>query len=226
MKNKKKIAVVIPARGGSKSIPYKNIKPFGGKPLLYWVCKAALESKYVDKVYVSTEDAKIKNAVKNLKLKVGIINRPMELAQDLSTDESVLLHAIDEIECDVLIDLHATHPFTTSKHLDEAIEKFVEGKHDSMVTGVLQKKFYWTREGTPLNYNPLKRPMRQQWDGTVTENGAFYVTRPATLRKYGNFLGGKIGVYEMPKEIFVDIDEPEDWALAEKMLLEIKKKKK
>ncbi|MES2087644.1 MAG: acylneuraminate cytidylyltransferase family protein [Patescibacteria group bacterium] len=213
----KKIVALIPLRGGSKSIPYKNIKNLGGKPLAFWVCQAALESKYIDAVYVSTEDEKIKKTIENLKLPIKIIDRPENLATDVATDEAVLLHAIQEIKCDILIDLHATHPLTDASHLDSALEKFVKGGYDSMLTGVLFKNFYWTREGVPLNYNPLKRPMRQQWEGTVTENGAFYITTPDTLRTHGNFLGGKIGIYEMPKDIYVDIDEPSDWEKAEKM---------
>ena len=101
----------------------------------------------------------------------------------------------------------------------------MKNNHDSMVTGVLFKKFHWTRDGKPLNYNPLKRPMRQQWEGTVTENGAFYITKRETLKKYGNFLGGNIGVFEMRREQAIDIDEPSDWEEAEILFRQFRKDK-
>ncbi|HEY4499163.1 MAG TPA: acylneuraminate cytidylyltransferase, partial [Candidatus Paceibacterota bacterium] len=85
-------------------------------------------------------------------------------------------------------------------------------------------KLYWTTEGKPLNYNPLERPRSQEWKGTITENGAFYITRPSTLKKFKNFLGGKIGIYEMDAETSIDIDEPSDWEEAEKLMRKEQKK--
>ena len=116
-----------------------------GKPLLYWTCKAAKESKYIDEVYVSTEDAKIKEVVQSLKLGVKIIDRPAEFAQDTSSTESVMLHFATLIkDFNVLNLIQATSPFTTSEDLDQAIELFFENGWDSMLTGILYKKFYWT----------------------------------------------------------------------------------
>ncbi|KKU92394.1 MAG: hypothetical protein A3J46_01890 [Candidatus Yanofskybacteria bacterium RIFCSPHIGHO2_02_FULL_41_11] len=214
-----KIVSLIPARGGSKSIPYKNIKLMAGKPLLYWTCKAAKESKYIDEVYVSTEDAKIKEVVQSLKLGVKIIDRPAEFAQDTSSTESVMLHFATLIkDFNVLNLIQATSPFTTSEDLDQAIELFFENGWDSMLTGILYKKFYWTLDGKPLNYDYLHRPRRQEFEGVVNENGAFYLTKKEVLETYKNRLGGKIGVYVMPEEKAIDIDEPADWSLAESFL--------
>jgi len=176
MTNRKKIVALIPLRGGSKSIPYKNIKPLGGKPLSYWVCKAATEAELIDEVWVSTEDKKIKETVLSFGLGVKVIDRPKEFAQDDSSTESVMLHFAGTVPFDILVTIQATSPLTESEHLDHAIRKFVTEEYDSMVSGVTLKRFFWTHDGKPLNYEPVKRPLRQEWDGTVMENGAFYVT--------------------------------------------------
>ena len=128
MYKKQKIVTLIPLRGGSKSIPYKNIKLMAGKPLCYWTLKAASESKYIDEVWVSTEDAKIKKVVESLGLgkKVKVIDRPMEFAQDTSSTESVMMHFADNVKFDILNLIQATSPFTTSNDLDTAIEFLFE----------------------------------------------------------------------------------------------------
>ena len=215
-----KTVVLIPLRGGSKSIPYKNIKDIAGKPLAFWTLHAAANSKYIDEVYVSTEDAKIKETILGLGLgpKVHVIDRPMEFAQDTSSTEAVMLHFAENVPFDLLVTIQATSPFTTSEDLDTALEKFLAGGFDSMLTGVRYKKFWWTLDGKPLNYDYLKRPRRQEWEGVVNENGAFYITKREILDTVKNRLGGKIGIFEMPEDKAVDIDEPSDWIEAEKHL--------
>jgi CMP-N-acetylneuraminic acid synthetase len=219
----KKIVSLIPLRGGSRSIPHKNIKEIAGKPLCYWTLKAASDSSYIDEVWVSTEDKEIKEVVLSLGLsKVKVIDRPLELAQDLSSTDSVMLHLAEHVQFDVINLIQATSPFTTSEDLNKALEQFSKDGNDSLLTGVLHKKFYWTPSGKPLNYDYLNRPMRQQFEGVVNENGAFYLTTRETLMKYGNRLGGKIGIFLMPEEKAVDINELSDWPLAEALILKNK----
>src|SRR3989338_309011 len=220
MINNQKIVSLIPLRGGSKSIPYKNIKEIASKPLCYWTLKAATGSKYIDEVWVSTDDKKIKDVVLALGLGVKVIDRPAEFAKDTSSTESVMLHFAEHTSFDILNLIQATSPFTTSKDLDTAIEQFEREGDDSLLTGVLYKKFYWTPDGKPLNYDYLKRPRRQEFGGVVNENGAFYLTTKEILQKNKNRLGGKIGIFLMPEEKAIDIDELADWPLAEKYLLE------
>lgn len=218
MINSLKIVSLIPLRGGSKSIPYKNIKEIAGKPLCYFVLKAAAGSKYIDEVWVSTDDKKIKEVVLSLGLGVKVIDRPAEFAQDRSSTESVMLHFAERVGFDVLNIIQATSPLTTSEDLDRAIEQFARDGDDSLLSGVLYKKFYWTPEGKPLNYDYTKRPRRQDFSGVVHENGAFYLTKKEVLEKTHNRLGGKIGIFLLPEERGIDIDEPADWALADKFL--------
>lgn len=219
----KKIIALIPLRGGSKSIPYKNIKEIAGKPLCYWVLEAAKNSEYIDEVYVSTEDEKIKKTAEALGLGVKISDRPKELAQDTTPTESVMMDFIGRIEdFDLLVLIQATSPLTTSENIDRAIEQFFREECDSLFSGVLLKKFYWTKDGQPLNYNPMMRPRRQDFEGVINENGAFYITKKDILEKYKNRLGGKIGIYAMPEYMDIDIDEPGDWPAVEKLLKKYK----
>ena len=222
MATTKKIVALIPLRGGSKSIPRKNIKLLAGKPLAYFALKAAADSKYIDEIWVSTEDKKIKDVVLGLGLGVKIIDRPEELAKDDSSTESVMLHFAKEIPFDILVTLQATSPFTTSKDLDSALKEFTKKDFDSMVSGVPTKRFFWTPEGRPLNYDPKKRPRRQDFTGSVMENGAFYITRREILEKTSSRLGGKIGVFQMLENSALEIDEPDDWKKAEKVLESLK----
>ena len=225
MYKNKKIVSLIPLRGGSKSIPYKNIKLLNGKPLCYWVLKAASESKYIDEVWVSTDDAKIKEAVLSFGLGIRVLDRPAEFATDTASTESVILHFMEHVDFDVLNLIQATTPFTSVKDLDGAIESFFGKGYDSLLTGIIYKKFFWTPDGKPLNYDYRKRPRRQEFEGVVHENGAFYLTKREILEKEKNRLGGKIGIYLFPEERGMDIDEPSDWEEAEHLMRRINKNK-
>lgn len=220
----KRIIAFIPLRGGSKSIPYKNIKEMAGKPLAYWVCSAAKNSKYIDEVYVSTEDAKIKEAVSSFNLGIKIADRPVELAADTTSTIAVVMDFINKIkDFDLFMLMQATSPLTTNDDIDRAIEQFFKGDYDSLVSGVVTHRYFWTRDGKPLNYDPMKRQRRQDWAGTVMENGAIYISKKEILEKYRHRLAGKICVFEMSEENAVEIDEPADWLAVEKLLLEHKK---
>ncbi len=217
MENRKVVALV-PLRGGSKSIPDKNIKNLNGKPLCYYTLKAAADSEYVNEVYVSTDSKKIAKVVESLDLGVQIIIRPDELATDEASTEAVMLHFTENVEYDFLITMQATSPLTEAEDIDNSLRLFAEKKCDSMLTGVRCKRFYWSQDGKPLNYNPAERPRRQDFDGVLVENGAFYISTRDLLLKEKCRLGGKIGIYEMSEETYVEIDEPEDWASVEKLL--------
>jgi len=218
MINNKKIVALIPLRGGSKSIPSKNIRKLAGKPLAYWALSAAANSKYIDEVWVSTDSPKIKKVVLGLGLRIKVIDRPAELSGDLSTTESAMLHLAEHVSFDIILMAQATSPLTTSGEIDKALEEFVKDGYDSLVTGVRVKKFFWEDSGKPINYDPANRPMRQTWSGVITENGAFYITKCNLLEKTGCRLGGKIKVFEMPAETELELDEPDDLSKVAKLL--------
>ncbi len=210
---KKSIIALIPLRGGSKSIPLKNIKPFAGHPLCYWTIKAAQDCSLIDEVWVSTDHPQIKDICLSLGTKV--IDRPAELATDTASTESVMLHFMQNLDFDILVTLQATSPFTTSLDLDEAIKLFKQRKYDSLLSAVSWKRFFWNTNNEPVNYDPYNRPRRQEFEGWLMENGAFYLTKRQILEKYQNRLGGRIGIYTMDPQSSVEIDELEDWIVAE-----------
>lgn len=213
-----KTVALIPLRGGSKSIPLKNIKLIGGKPLCAWVLEAAKMAEGIDAVYVSTDSDQIKEVVQSLRLGVGIIDRPDQYATDEATTESVMLHFMEEVDFDVLVTIQATSPLLESWHLNKALARFEQEGLDSMLSAVRTKSFFWTDDARPINYDPLHRPRRQEFAGTLMENGAFYITRREILGLNNCRLGGRIGLYEMPEETAVEIDEPRDLEILSKIL--------
>jgi N-acylneuraminate cytidylyltransferase len=168
---------------------------------------------------VSTDCQEIKEVVSRLGLGVKIIDRPAEFATDEATTESVMLHLLANVPAfDNLVTVQATSPLLESRHLDDALEKFEAGRYDSMVSVVRTRRFFWQEDGRPINYNPLRRPRRQEFSGTLMENGAFYVTKVSLLALSGCRLGGSIGVYEMPQETATEIDDLCDWNIVAQLL--------
>jgi len=215
-----KIVALIPLRGGSKSIPNKNIKIIGGKPLCAWVIEAASKVSEVNEIWISTDSSKIATVVSNLKYKVKILQRPSILATDTASTEDVMLHFAKHVDFDILILLQATSPLTTSIDIRNGIKKFLDEKANSLVTVSRIKRFFWSEEAQPLNYNPKNRPRRQDFKGILMENGAFYIVDRETLLTEKCRLGGKIILYEMPTYSMFELDEPEDFKIVEYFLLQ------
>lgn len=215
MYKNKKIIAIIPARGDSKGIPKKNIKDLNGKPLISWTIKQAKESKYIDKICVSTDDIEISSISENCGAE--IINRPRDISGDTASTESALLHASEELngDYDIMLLLQCTSPLRHSSQIDEAIEKMFNEKSDSLLTGYSNDRFYWDNEGNSLNYDFNKRPRRQDKDWEFVENGSFYLTKKEILLKNKNRLGGKVSQYIMPRWMSFEIDEPFDFELIE-----------
>jgi len=215
MRNRQNFVAIIPARGGSKGIPQKNIIPLLGKPLIYYTIQAALQTKKLDSIYVSTEDEKIKEVAQSYGIKV--INRPKRLATSIATTESVLIHAVNEIKkknglVNNIVLLQPTSPLRTSEDIDKAISMFLKRKADSLFSAARFNGFLWkTKSGKarPINYNFHNRPRRQKIMQYL-ENGAIYITKADILLKEGCRLGGRIVIYEMPSERSVEIDTPFD----------------
>lgn len=226
MKNSNYIAF-IPVRGGSKSIPLKNIKPINGRPLVYWTIDAAMNCQYIDKVYVSTDSQEIRDAVDLYKRisqtrdKLVCVDRDPETATDTATTESAMLDFAKKYEFENIILVQATSPMLEKGHLTEAIEKYESGKFDSLLSVVRQKRFVWEERGgqfVPQNYDYQNRPRRQEFNGYLVENGAFYITSKELLLESQCRMSGKIGIYEMSEDSYFEIDEVSDWIIVEKLL--------
>lgn len=220
----------IPVRGGSKSIPLKNIKPISGRPLVYWTIKAACGCKYIDKVYVATDSDKIKETVESFKTgsgtelfaKVEVIGRSPESAADTASTELAMLEFAGNYEFDNIVLVQATSPLLKSMDLDCGFEAFNEEGTDSVLSVVPQKRFHWANDEHgfihPTNYDVFHRPRRQEFDGYLVENGAFYITSRTDLIKYQNRVSGNIKAVEMNGDTFFEIDEPSDWVIIEALM--------
>jgi YrbI family 3-deoxy-D-manno-octulosonate 8-phosphate phosphatase len=214
----KKIAF-IPVRCGSKSIPLKNIEEFCGKPLVYWVVNELEKSETIDEIVIATDCREIIDVVKSFTFKkINIYIRKPINAQDSSSTESVMLEYINQANLDYndyLFLVQATSPFTRYIDFDTASHLLTRKKADSLLSCARVKKFLWNEDGKPINYNYTNRPRRQKFKGTLVENGAFYINKVANIIKYKNRLSGKIVIYEMPEFTSIELDEPDDWIIAE-----------
>lgn len=209
----------IPVRGGSKSIPMKNIKLFAGKPLVYWTVRAAVECPEISRVFVATDSDQIKHTVQGFNFnKVTVVGRGEQTASDTAATEDAMLEFANGYEFDNIILIQATSPLLTSQDLTRGIEILREA--DSVLSVVRQKRFIWEQSqyASPLNYDYKNRPRRQEFEGFLVENGAFYITSREALLRTGCRLSGKIKVVEMSGDSYTEIDEPEDWIIAEGLL--------
>jgi N-acylneuraminate cytidylyltransferase len=211
-----KIVTIIPARSGSKGIPDKNIADINGKPLIAYNIRASLDS-IVDETWVSTDSEEYKwiSACAG----ANVLMRPDELATDDSSSEDVLMHFAENVEFDLLVFLQCTSPLTTSEDINGAIDHYIKGGYDSLLSvcpdhgGWLCGGFTWEdgEDGpTPLQYDYDNRPRRQDMNPHYRENGAIYLINKSTLIRRKCRLGDNVGIYVMPRERSFEIDEPED----------------
>jgi N-acylneuraminate cytidylyltransferase len=201
----------------------KNIKPIAGKPLVYWAVKAACECEEIDKVFVSTDSDMIASAVKGFGFaKVEVVGRSAESATDTASTESAMLEFAENHHFDKIALIQATSPLITADDLTKGFLLLSQGDADSVLSVVRQKRFLWEDSkggyAFPQNYDYFHRPRRQEFDGFLVENGAFYITARSSLLQSQCRLSGKIKTVEMLPESYIEIDEPEDWLTVEHLL--------
>lgn len=213
----------IPLRGGSKSIPLKNIKPLAGKPLAYWALKAACECPSINIVYVSTDSDVIKEVVEGFELPgLKIVGRSAESATDTASTEAGMLEFAQSYNFSNIVLIQATSPLITATDLERGFAIKQQEMADSVLSVVRQKRFIWhdapCEYAKPLNYEYTNRPRRQDFDGILVENGAFYITSRELLLQSRCRISGNIKTVEMPESSYIELDEPEDWAIVEALL--------
>lgn len=209
---------VIPARGGSKGVPRKNIKKLGGQPLIAYTIAAAMASN-LDEVIVSTEDDEIAEVANNLiALHDGLgytLSRPTRLAQDDTLIEEVLLDMLSLVDpFDVIALLNPTSPFRDARDINNCL--IMVEHYDSVVSVTLANRFLW-RDDKPL-FNLKHRPRRQDAVPILCENGAIYMTGADRFQQEGTLTGGVVKLYEMPPERSFDIDTELDFTICEAVL--------
>ena len=219
------LLALIPARGGSKGVPRKNIKLLAGKPLIGWTIRAAKMAKYIDRIVVSTDDEEIASVAKELGAEVPFM-RPAKLASDQAPGIAPVLHAIKHLsKFDWLLLLQPTSPLRT--HYDiEAIWEFCQSRGADSAVSVteVQDHPYWVYKKTKLGcIEPLvptqpniKR--RQDLPDAFKLNGAMYLAKVTWLLEYGSLIGPETLGFVMPFDRSVDLDTPADWCRAEYLI--------
>ncbi len=219
----------IPVRGGSKSIPLKNIREIHGRPLVYWVIAAACDCRSIDKVYVATDSDDIKHCVESICLedndrfrKVIITDRSAESATDTASTESAMMEFARKHRFDNIALIQATSPMLTGADLDNGFNAFSAKDTDSVLSVVPQKRFIWGLDNDgnaiPRNYDVLARPRRQDFEEYYVENGAFYITSRKALLATGCRLSGNIRISLMSEDTYFEIDEPSDWTVTDALM--------
>ncbi|MGO2519130.1 MAG: cytidylyltransferase domain-containing protein [Microbacterium sp.] len=212
---------VIPARGGSKQVPRKNVTRVGGIPLVQRAIRAAAAAERVDLVVVSTDDDEI--AELSAAAGARVIRRPAELSGDDATSESAVLHALDVLESagervEAVVFVQATSPFIESEGIDEAAELIRSGQYDSVFSAHETYGFLWRRDdegaADAINHDAAHRPRRQDREPHYLETGAFYAFRADGFRRAGHRFFGRIGLVAVPEWSALEIDDAQQLAVA------------
>ena len=221
----KTFLAIIPARGGSKRLPRKNLLDLCGKPLIAWSIEAALKSKYISKVIVSSDDEEILNIAKEYK--ADFIKRPDELASDTATTFDALKHTLENVgKYDYVVLLQPTSPLRSEKHIDEAIELLEEKSADAIISVCeMEHSPLWSNildENLDMS-NFLRDEVLNKRSQDLPKyyrlNGAIYICKTEELlENKGFFIKENIYAYKMDKKHSVDIDEEIDFVIAEKLM--------
>jgi len=216
---------IIPARGGSKGVPRKNVRPLAGRPLIAWTIAAAREAKSITRVVVSTDDREIAQVAQSCG--ADIVWRPAEISGDTASSESALSHALDHLAAsedyhpDIVAFLQCTTPLTTADDIDGTVGRLLREGADSALSATRFFHFLWRTDDTGaagINHDKRIRQRRQERQPEFLESGAVYAMRtPGFLESKHRFFG-KTVVHEVPATHALEIDEPDDFVAAELFL--------
>ncbi|MDF7807327.1 acylneuraminate cytidylyltransferase [Pontiellaceae bacterium B12219] len=208
---------IIPARGGSKGIPRKNIYPFRGKPLICWNIDAALRAEHVDRVIVSTDNAEIAEIARSAG--AIVVMRPDDISSDIASSEDALIHTLKSLDSqpELTVFLQCTSPLTQSDDIDRCIKKLIDTNADSAFTATESHRFLWKNPdaATGVNHDGAERKRRQDLEKEYAENGAVYVMKTEGFLQSRHRFFGKTVISEMPLTRTWEIDSHEDLHVAE-----------
>ena len=216
-----RVVAVVPARGGSKGVPGKNLRRVAGRSLVQRAVDACVAAERIDAVYVSTDDAAIAAAARAAG--AGVVDRPAELSGDLASSESALLHALDTVagtggEPEVVVFVQCTSPFLDPADLDEAVRRVRDDEADAVFAAVPTYEFLWgvgpDGQARGINHDAAHRPRRQDREPHYRETGAFYVMAVAGFRAARHRFFGRTQVLPVAELSAVEIDHDHDLVLA------------
>lgn len=214
-----KIKALLPMKGNSERVPNKNMRHFDGAPLYHAVMKSLLASKYINQVAINTDSEIIaQDAKENFGDKVIIIDRPVEIQGDFVSMNDIIDYDLSKLDGEHFLQTHSTNPLLRAETIDKAVEKYFEGLEEfDSVFGVtkVQTRFY-DKDAKPVNHNPQELLRTQDLEPLYEENSNFYIfSKKAFENADKKRIGLKPQIFEVNKLEAVDIDEPEDFKLAE-----------
>ena len=207
----------IPARGGSKGLPNKNILNIAGYPLIAHSI-LSLKVAGIEKVYVSTDSKKIANI--SASYGAEIIDRPAKYSRDESPTEDVIKHFLNIVDCDAVAFRQCTSPMLEAGYIKKAIDEFKVEKYDSLFTVTGSKDMlFWGKNGKPVNYNPSHRERRQTMRSAfLIETGGLYIFRKEAFQRYKNRICGKLKLFNVPYTQSFEIDDEKDFNMIKRLI--------
>ena len=203
--------ILIPARGGSKRIPKKNLVDLNGKPLLYYTINTC--RNITDEIYISTDDVNIKEFAESMN--VNVIERPKRLSTDESKTEDVVEHFLEEIDTDLFCVVQPTSPLLNLNSILDGVELMED--YDSVISVCKDVKYFWDSDGKPINFKLGNRKRTQEHKSWFRENGAFYITNKDNFLENKILQNGSVGFVEMGEMESIDIDTKEDLEMVRRL---------
>ncbi len=212
------IVALLPMKGNSERVPNKNLRLFNGQPLYHVIVKQLLSSSYITKIVIDTDSEKIKADANANFPSIEIVDRPVELHGDMVPMNDIIAYDMEKVPANLYIQTHSTNPLLTFGTLDKAIEKYQNNKekYDSVFSVTcLQTRLYW-KDGSAVNHNPAELIRTQDLPPVYEENSNFYIFTKEAFHGAGKKrIGLSPLMFPMDKIEAIDIDNPQDFILAE-----------
>lgn len=219
-RRRQRLVGFIPARGGSKGIPGKNLKRVGGYPLIARSIMALHRTELLDAIYVSSDDSEILRVAALYGAKP--IVRPTGISGDKASTEEAIIHFLQCVKVHAVVMVQCTSPKLDPEHVRAAVEKFGANNYDSVFSVVSTKAMdmlLWNKDLEPVNYDPLDRSNRKERKETMLiESGNFYIFKASAFLKDRNRICGRFATHELPSNHYLQIDDPKDLVAARKLL--------
>ena len=212
------IIALVPMKGHSERVPNKNLRPFCGKPLCHWIISSLEKSHYVKNIVVNTDSQEIAENIRRNFDRVKIIDRPDEICGDFVSMNTIIAYDLSQLPGEHFLQTHSTNPLLNTETIDRAIDLYFRnlGMHDSLFTVTRHNaRFYWG-DGSPINHDLQELIRTQDLPPIFEENSSLYIfSRESFKRSGGKRIGLKPYLFEISKFEAIDIDEEDDFLLAE-----------
>jgi len=213
-----KLKVILPMKGYSQRIKNKNLKNFNGFPLYHYIVKSLLASKYIENIIIDTDSDKIENDVKkSFSKKVTVLRRPDYIIDEVNVIQKIIKHNLNILDGEYFMQTHSTNPLLTTDTINRSIETFFNNlsNYDSVFSVTKMQTRFYDKNSKPINHDITKMLRTQDLEPYYEENSNFYIFSKSSFEKSNSRIGLTPLMFEMDKIESIDIDEPEDFKLAE-----------